>query len=499
MATFEVIFIFALIVLQIYVFANVWQKIKAFKTFFPKSSFIKIKRFQISNAIISDPDRLDKYLSNLSGEKLSNVNDSEDNVELLEMPKKGKYFSEVIKSTNFYLCKNRGAAADFNILKDISERHLEKFDSEIGNLINVPLYIGLGGTFVGIIVGLLGIVGWDGFLELFGIVRADKSIEIFSQGGISQLLQGVIFAMTASFVGLFFTVINSAFYKSAAFQNDTDKNNYYDLLQRELLPSLNTGVAKSLTTLNYVMNDFIRKFGENMGDYIDSGQLLNENLGRQQHVLEEINRLSFTRTAIKIAEVFVGLNESSQHLAKFQEYQKGLNNYVDKTERVTHEMDSIIENFKDFNINLKAIGNNTIASIELQKQFKDSLEKHFPTINDHREIWREQIDELNQDVKTVYTELYKYFQTQTEQLKGFVSDNNDFFNGIAEIQKAIQIFVANSEAQKQEFSILQKQIVGLRSDFKDSQKQSIEVNKDLIAAIIDLKKVIRKPSNSKEN
>src|SRR5690606_15701215 len=107
-----------------------------------------------------------------------------------------------------------------------------------------------------------------------------------------------------------------------AYENDTDKNNYYDLLQRELLPSLNTGVAKSLGTLNVVLNDFIRKFGENMDDYRDSGRLLNENLTKQQFVLEEINKLSLTRTATKIAEVFANLHESSQHFEKFLTYQK---------------------------------------------------------------------------------------------------------------------------------------------------------------------------------
>ena len=60
-----------------------------------------------------------------------------------------------------------------------------------------------------------------------------------------------------------------------------------------------------------------------MDDYKDSGHLLNENLQKQQTVLEEINKLSLTRTATKIAEVFADLKESAEHLEKFQAYQKG--------------------------------------------------------------------------------------------------------------------------------------------------------------------------------
>ena len=488
--TFEIIFILALVGLQVFVFINVFFKIKSYQRFFP-SSFreIEIKKYFITKAVLSDPDQFDKYLDSLSNE-IQIIAESEDaeQVELLVIRNTTKVnhsnFSEVIKSTNAYLCKNKGASADFGILKDTCERHLEKVDNEIGNLINVPLYIGLGGTFVGIIIGLWGID--------FSAIT-ERSTTTITSDSIAQLLNGVIAAMFASLMGLAFTVINSALvYKPAAYKNDTDKNYYYDFLQRELLPFLNIGVSKSLGSFKDVLNHFIIKFGENMDDYKDSGRLLNENLQKQQTVLEEINKLSLTRTATKIAEVFADLKESAEHLEKFQAYQKGLNSYVDKTEKVALDMNIMIEQFKDFNINLKTISNNTVATIELQKQFKDSLEKHFPTINDHREVWRTQVDELNQDIKEIYKELNSYFKTSTEQIQSFIGSNNNFFTGINEIQNAIKIFVENSSIQKDEFNVLKNQIVEMRNDFKDSQKQSIETNMALIDAIIDLKKTISK-------
>jgi chromosome segregation ATPase len=239
--------------------------------------------------------------------------------------------------------------------------------------------------------------------------------------------------------------------------------------------------------------------------------------------LEEINKLSLTRTATTIADTFVKINESSEHLNTFLEYQKGLNNYLDKTENVTQEMKDIIEKFKDFNINLKAITNKTQDSIELQKQFKDSLEIHFPTISDHREVWRSQIDELNQDVKKVYQELYNYFKEQTEQVKNYVENNNGLLGGIDEIKNAVQIFVENSDLQKAEFDLLQKEMNGLRNDFKesqrdynttmilmlktlkeikqDAQKETIETSEALTKAIKDLNTTIGKltKSDKKEN
>ena len=488
--TFEILFILILVGLQVFVFFNVFYKIKSYKRFFPGSfKEIQIRKFFISKDVLSEPDQFDRYLDSLTNEVqiIEETYDAEE-VELLVITNSTmsyhSNFSEVIKSTNAYLCKNKGASADFGILKDTCERHLEKADNEIGNLINVPLYIGLAGTFVGIIFGLRGID--------FSATTVGTTTTI-SSASIGQLLNGVIAAMVSSLVGLTFTIINSALiYKPAAYKNDTDKNHYYDFLQRELLPFLNIGVSKSLGSFKDVLNHFIIKFGQNMNDYKDSGQLLNENLQKQQTVLEEINKLSLTRTATKIAEVFADLKESAEHLEKFQTYQKGLNNYVDKTEKVSHDMNVIIDNFKDFNVNLKAISNHSVATIELQKQFKDSLEKHFPTINDHRAIWRIQVDELNQDIKDVYKELNSYFKTSTEQIQVFIGNNNNFFTGINEIQNAIKIFVENSSLQKDEFNVLKNQIVDMRNDLKESQKQSIETNKALIDAIIDLKKMISK-------
>ncbi len=495
--SFEVIFIIVLIGLQAFVFLNVLSKIKALKSFFPETfKDIQILKYNISGTLLGDPTSFDEFLNSLSNDN-RNMEDSEfvDDIELLVLPseisRNNTHFAEVIKSTNAYLCKNKGASADFNILKDTCERYLEKVDNEISNLINVPLYIGLGGTFVGIIIGLWGID--------FS-ATTEGTTTIISSDSISQLLNGVIAAMLASLVGLSFTVINSAlFYKPAAYKNDTQKNEYYDFLQRELLPFLNIGVSKSLGSFRDVLNHFIKKFGENMDDYKDSGNLLNENLQKQQTVLEEINKLSLTRSATKIAEVFAGLKESSEHLEKFQNYQKGLNSYVDKTESVSSEMNLIIDQFKDFNANLKAMSNISVTTIELQKQFKDSLEIHFPTIRDHKEVWRSQIDELNQDIKEVYKELNNYFKTSTEQIQGFIGNNSEFITGINEIQKSIKIFVENSSLQKDGFGLLNEQMSLMRQDFKDAQRQSIETNRSMIDAIIDLKKTMSKLEKTSEN
>ncbi|HEX8658730.1 MAG TPA: hypothetical protein VF690_14390, partial [Hymenobacter sp.] len=110
-------------------------------------------------------------------------------------------FGQIVVDTNEYLLNNRGAAADFGILKDISERHAEALDEEIQAQIATPLYLGLLGTFTGAILGLVALVG-NPFSEVSENPNTDTS---FSNGDVQHFLGGVLIAMIGSLFGLAFT------------------------------------------------------------------------------------------------------------------------------------------------------------------------------------------------------------------------------------------------------------------------------------------------------
>jgi chromosome segregation ATPase len=294
--------------------------------------------------------------------------------------------------------------------------------------------------------------------------------------------------MSASLSGLVLTIVNSAvFYKPSIFKIDSDKIFYYDFLQRDLLPFLNLSAAKSLGNFKDVLNHFISRFGENMDEYKDSGELLNDNLQKQQAVLEEINKLSLTRTASKVSEIFADLKSSSEHLERFKEYQQGLNDYIDRSEKVTDNFQQIISNFEDFNLNLKSLGSQIVSSVELQNQLKSSLEIHFPTMKDHREVWRSHVDELNEDIKEVYDGLNDYFESSTERIKKYVNDNDSLFQAIEVIQNSIKSFALSSQAQQEQFKELSSAIVAMRTDFSTAREASDELNKNLLDVVVEMK------------
>lgn len=490
---FEVGFIVLIVVLQLYTFFDVRRKMKDLRSFFPTNfTLIKIENYILDKEILRDNDRFSNFIETISEEDLDTnepegVVSSNEAVDLLVLPNKLKiqhpYFNEVINSTNAYLCKNKGASADFNILQDTCERQIQRLDNSISNLINVPLYIGLAGTFVGIIIGLSGIHFEEVKQGTESVIGASKS-GVVSAESIEQLLKGVIAAMVASLFGLGLTVWNTALnYKPAVYQNDTDKNHYYDFIQRELLPVLNIGMAGSLTSFRSVLNNFIVKFGENIGEYHDTAKLLNENVQNQQFLIQEINKLDIVRTSTTIATTFVDLKNSSEQLRMFLDYQTSLNQNVTEANKVVEGLNGTLNSFKSFNLNLEAIAKNVNSSIELQRQFKDMLELHFPTIKDHREVWRGQVDELNTDIKGVYVELNKYFEESTSIIQTFIKNNENFFTGLNDIQNAVKIFVKSAEVQNEQFKALNIGMLEMRQDFRQTQHSNYELNRELVEAI----------------
>ncbi|MCI5056124.1 MAG: hypothetical protein MRY83_08450 [Flavobacteriales bacterium] len=475
---FELAVIALIVILQFIAFFTTRKRLRQLHDFFPTDlNAFSIVNYNIPKRILKDKQEFQLFISGIEKNADDSVWEDEatEKVEVLALDEtvknKHKQFSEVVASTNAYLCKNKGAAADFNILQDICERYIQRLDNSIGNLINVPLYIGLAGTFVGIIVGL------------WGIEFTDASGSINS-ASIDELLKGVIAAMFASLLGLVLTVINTALtYKTSVYKNDTDKNQYYDFVQRELLPVLSIGMAGSLSSFRGVLNNFISKFGENISEYHDTAALLNDNLSKQHLVLEEINKLSLTRTSSIIAETFSDLKNSSEQLKMFISYQQGLNQNIVDAQQVVSGLNTTLDKYQNFNTNLEAISQNVNSSIELQRQLKDSLELHFPTINDHKEIWRNQVDEINSDIKNVYKELAEYFKTSTHSIQEFITKNNNFFAGQNDTQNAIKIIVETAKIQNEQFKSLNDQMVEVRKDLRSSQQASLDLNKDLVEAV----------------
>lgn len=505
-----ILVVLIVIALQIFFFHGTRKKIQQLTSLFSSVHNLHIVKSKISKDDLESKAVIEKKASNPTSCNNEELENDEQLVNLIAEKVKGNYiFSEILKLTNAYLCKNVGTSADLNVIEDICEKRIDGLNHEITNTINVPLYLGLGGTFIGIIMGVLGVANnIDALFLIDATTNSQTGTEIVAtmnaitpqttcttdpnrmgnMDPLMNLLLGVGIAMFASFIGLVLMIWNSAIeYKNALTTAETGKSDYFDFVRRELMPTLSNSMATSLNSLRGVLGHFVDNFGRNLDAYADSAQLLNDNLEKQHLVLVEINKLSISETANAISESFIKLKESSEALETFHDYQKGLNSTIERVDESVTKIEDIIKNFKNFSSALNVVVQNQNAASELQQQFKESIEQNFPTGSDAREIWRKQFDYLIEDAQTISTALNNQLAENTEYIKSFVESNKIVFESFGQQSQIMQQLAEYVKLQGECYSSLQKEIADMRHEQIKSQEMTLDLNKDLVMVIKELK------------
>ena len=539
-----------------YFYKRTRKRIDDLRSFFPDLSKAEVILASYVPGKMTKKGDIDHFVENpvLVGD-VTDPDEDYDVVSLVKAPcsfKEQEGFWKVIHKTNVYLCKNSGASADFALLKDICDRQIEICEGEIHNSLNAPLYLGLAGTFLGIITGLWGV-------DLSAVIGGSAQ----DLAPFQHLLGGVVVAMLASLAGLVFTILNSQLhYKDAAKKVDSDKDEYYDFLQRELMPTLSTTMASSLNALRSVLGRFVDNFGKNLDSYTGSISLLNDNIKEQHEVLEEINKLNLSKTAAKIAETFKTMQSTADALDVFKGYQQALNtamsqagdglkksleeagSELSKTMEKTGEtmkttisgansmmkdsitdavtgltktyedaskhlsetvgqvdlsvgrLENVIKAFDDFGLGLKVIVQNQTKSTELQTQFQKAIETHFPVGSAGRDIWQKEYAQLQKDSSEASKLLQQELTESTKYIKNFVDNNKDFFETFDQLEQTLSNISSYAKIQVDCYNSLKEEIEALRKDNKDKQIETASLHKAILDAIKTMTIVLNSKNKS---
>lgn len=474
--------VLVVIELQVFSFLKTKKNITELRDLFKEVDNLSLKETSVTSDVLRNKSSLQKFLENIPSRIEEGLDEDYINLSLIVSQKEGMpkgRLGKIIHRTNEYLCKNTGTSADLSVLRDISDNQKGALEDDIQNSLNVPLYLGLAGTFVGIITGLIGV----DFNQIFGTTS--------NLDGLQHLLYGVVAAMFTSLLGLGFTVYNSAIsYKNTVSKSNEGTEEYINFLRRELMPLLSNSMASSLNSLKGVLGHFVDKFGRNLDAYADSTELLNDNLEKQHLVLSEINKLSLTQTANKIAETFIQLKESADSLNVFRTYQKQLNSTIANVSGMVNQIQTIIGNFNDFATGLSVVISNQNKTTELQREFQEAITIHFPTGGDARDVWRKEFDMLISEGKTVSENLSTQLTVSTEYIKNFIANNKDFFDTFDKFKEVLDTMVQYTQVQAECYKDLRREILNLRKDYKDAQMESIDLHKSMLKAIDSMTKAL---------
>lgn len=460
LTTFEVLVILGIIIFQIIEGKKALKKINFFKAMIPVADFFKIQKYEITSSELQKYQPLD-ILNNISKlQELPNDSQIVSQVGLINPTEKNNdVFDNIIESLNVYLLRNKGAATDFNLMKDIVERNIDAEEEEISQLVTVPLYLGLIGTMIGIVFGLA---------NLYMMSSNGGDFEV------SGFLKGVAIAMIASIVGLGWTVYNSNYnFKKAKTVIGKSKNHFYTFLQTELLPVLNQSVEAS----SYTLQTSLVKFNDNFTTNLSSlSTLLNKNydaLIAQEHILATLENINITEFAKANIKILNHLKVGTDELEKFSKYMSGLNYFVEGTTKLSTSIESLMNRVNNFDGLAQKIDSRVEESNRLAKFLAD----HYEILDARGLFMRDAVTKVDDTMIKSLVSLQEHTQNKIESIKQLTLKEEDLMvknsshfsklSILADLKTAMDKMELNSKSQ---VTAINNEVKGLKDSISETNQ-----------------------------
>jgi len=426
-----------IICLQLYFFNKTRQKINEFNLSIPEIKQLEIFDFKLSDTQIEEFISTG-FFSDPDNDQVNTAEIKLNPVRLIStIDKQGLVFTEVLSSLNKYLVRNRHSVADFNLIKDIVERNTDTVEDEVNLTLSTPLYLGLMGTMLGIVIGLFSM----SYLFDANISDADLS------NGIGVLLSSVKIAMIASFVGLALTIYNSSFiFKGTKYAHETKKNAFYTFIQIELLPSLNQGLSSTFESLQRNLSKFNEKFDSNLDRLSTVFDKNYESILLQKDLIKQLDRTKVSEMTKYNLQVLKELNVAVVHFEKFNSLFDNVNNYLNGTYQLTDKTNELLERTGNF----EKIAQSIWENISQNTQLVSFLSTHFQNLESHKQMVDDAVVKVSFGVKDIFNELSKSLHDSSRILSEEATSRNihngKVFDDFTEAFK--QAFISQADAVK---------------------------------------------------
>ncbi|MFI3296705.1 MAG: hypothetical protein R3Y59_03635 [bacterium] len=358
---------------------------------------------------------------------------------------------EIIDTINKYLKENRGAASDFHLIKDIVDRNCDSVEEEVSTLTPIPLYLGLIGTMLGILIGV-------GYLVFNGGINSLLTGGENAGNGIVQLLGGVALAMISSICGIAFTTLGSYFTKGAKNKLNEDKNKFFSWIQVNLLPTLNDNAASIIYTLQHNLTSFNDIFSKNMVDMNDNFGIIGQTYRDQVEVLEILNNLDIKQISKANIAVLKELRKSTSEFATFNSYLNNVSTYIDNVVRLNNSINEHL--------------NRTQAIEKMSEYFISETQQ----IETRKSLISSSIEEID---KIFQTSLNKLQENASHNMEGLMTESNALQNNFA---KAIKEQADLMQTRLKEMSIIieeMKELKGIRASMNGVENAIKEQSKKI--------------------
>lgn len=427
------------------------------------------------------------YIAKENGENLT---------QLVEVGMSNSDLNNLIKEINHYVLKTKGTT-DFAVIQNKVERKLNMRYDQSTVYLSFPTYIGLMGTFAGVFMGIYNFLG--GFDGVEGIT--DTSIQ--------ELLNGVLVSMITSLVGLFLTTISNGALGSARKRIEEDKNEFFDFVQTELMPTLDVSLVSAITKLHETVDKFepafdgvikrfqttfdkcTRAFGDNFEKNVvavaGAVDLMGQNMSKINHNIDLQNELiSIMRSDhtikgmerfIEASDHFVGITQS---LNKFEEARRmmlaatqetiQLQNDYSGSMKVTQEMAKEINKILDRIVNFENSINEVSSGLKqreiLGNNVVNAIKDQIDSIAKKNKISEKYLDIADGKLEDLFADQTKAIDALNKRYKEAISLHIDGFEEMItsqteELKNRHKAFMQSME-ENLSIESIQKEFTALR-------------------------------------
>ena len=399
--------------------------------------------------------QLRKIFPKQSDQTLSLVDREDDGKQILVRKNvhSSKVFDEIINTINRYLSHNKGSA-DYAILKDITDRNCDAVEAQIEATASIPVYIGLCGTLIGIVLGVA-VLGFGGGIDaLFDTtpvvlveslseanselrtegskVRAkDGNVYEFSGGqwslyknpgeeGIKNLLQGVGIAMLTTLFGVLFTIIGAWSSKRSSKVNEEKKNGFLSWLQAELLPQMSNDLGQVIFQMQRNLNKFNETFSNNTRQLDGVLKGINTTYREQTQLLQAVDKLKVDEIATANIRVLRELKECTDELGELGQLVHNTTEYISKVDDLNGQLlahldrTKLIENMGEFfKEEVLQIEQRKLAISKSTADIDANMQRAFTQLREHTD---REYQQLGDALANKHAEFLRAIEAQQEAL-----------------------------------------------------------------------------------
>ena len=386
-------------------------------------------------------------------------------------------FNEIKDAINNYLSNNKGSVSDFHLMKDIVDRNCDAKEEEINTQIPVPLYLGLMGTMIGILVGI-------GYLLVSGDLSALFDAENSNLGldGVKALLGGVALAMISSILGIFLTTSGSMKAKDAKAEEEKNKHIFLSWMQAALLPNLSNDTAQTLERMSSNLVSFNKTFSSNTAELGRTLSQVNEATKLQKQLMEAVEKLADKNISKQNLEVYHALKNSSVEIGTLAQYLKDSNEYLAAVRDLNEKLDKDEKRSKAVE-RMAAFFENEATQIE---QRKAAISKTVGEIDSQLE---EQLRKLGEHASENVEKFYLALGKQQDALQKKLDETQVIVNelkNLSSIKDSISKFEKATAEQNRKIDRLAENIRLLAESKTETGKTNIRIPKWIKVSMIVL-------------